>query len=47
MLKYKIEDYIGKKYGHLKVLGKAIESNVPNCFCFYVTAEEKSLSLLT
>ena len=34
MLKYKIEDYIGKKYGHLKVLGKAIESNVPNCFLF-------------
>ena len=34
MLKYKIEDYVGQKYGHLKVLGKSVDSNIPNCFLF-------------
>lgn len=34
MLKYLVDDYIGKKYGHLKVIGKSKDSKIPNAFLF-------------
>lgn len=34
MLKYHINDYIGKRYGHLIVIGKTENSSIPNAFDF-------------
>lgn len=34
MLKYHISDYIGKRYGHLIVIGQSENCNIPNAFDF-------------
>lgn len=41
MLKYYINDYVGKKYGHLKVIGKSENSTIPNAFLFLCDCGKK------
>ena len=41
MLKYYINDYVGKKYGHLKVIVKSENSTIPNAFLFLCDCGKK------